>query len=107
MAQADYVISPNPTGLAMRVEVNQIFQAILSNNAGTVAPSTTSAGMFWGDISNTSTYYLKIRNHTNNGWVSLYAYTVATGTIQPMVDGITVSAFVQNQLSFIDCGSIS
>lgn len=84
MAQADYVISPNPTGLAMRTEVNQIFQAILTNNSGSVAPTTTQAGMFWGDISNALTYYLKIRNHTNDGWVSLYAYDVATKTISPV-----------------------
>ena len=90
MAQADYVINPNPTGLAMRTEINQIFQAILSNNAGTAEPSTTTAGMFWGDMSNSSTFYLKIRNHANDGWVSLYAYDVATKTIQAMANGSTI-----------------
>lgn len=94
MAQADYVISPNPTGLAMRTEVNQIFQAILTNNAGSVAPTTTQAGMFWGDISNASIYYLKIRNHTNDGWVSLYAYDVATKTIQAMVNDSTLTSLL-------------
>jgi hypothetical protein len=92
MAQADYVISPNPTGLAMRTEVNQIFQAILTSNAGNVAPSTTQAGMLWGDTGNSSTYYLKIRNHTNDGWASLYAYDVATKTIQPMLNETTLSS---------------
>lgn len=94
MAQADYVISANPTGLAMRTEVNQIFQAILTNNAGTVAPSTVSDGMLWGDMSNSSTFYLKIRNHTNDGWNDLYAYDVATKTIQAMANGSTVSALL-------------
>lgn len=94
MAQADYVIASNPTGLAMRTEVNQIFQAILTNNSGSVAPSTTTAGMFWGDVSNASTYYLKIRNHTNDAWVSLYAYDVATKTIQAMVNGNTLTSLL-------------
>ena len=94
MAQADYVISPNPTGLAMRTEVNQIFQAILTSNAGNVAPSTTQAGMLWGDTGNSSTYYLKIRNHTNDGWASLYAYDVATKTIQPMSNGSTLTTLL-------------
>jgi hypothetical protein len=92
MAQADYVISPNPTGLAMRTEVNQIFQAILTSNAGATEPSVKQAGMLWGDMSNSSTFYLKIRNHTNDGWASLYAYDVATKTIQPMSNGSTLAS---------------
>lgn len=104
MAQADYVISPNPTGLAMRTEVNQIFQAILTNNSGSVAPTTTQAGMFWGDISNALTYYLKIRNHTNDGWVSLYAYDVATKTISPVNTpaGNISSTTVQGAINELD-----
>lgn len=105
MAQADYVINPNPTGLAMRTEINQIFQAILSNNAGTAEPSTTTAGMFWGDMSNSSTFYLKIRNHANDGWVSLYAYDVATKTIQAMANGSTILSLLSSKQATLVSGT--
>lgn len=86
MAQADYNIGANPSGLNMRTEINQIFTAILTQNSGATPPAITEAGMWWGDTSNSSTYYLKMRNHTNDGWVSLYAYDVASKTINALTN---------------------
>ena len=93
MAQHDYVIS-NDTGANVRTDINNVLQAILTSNAGSTQPSTTQAGMLWGDMSNASTFYLKIRNHTNNGWNDLYAYDVATKTIQAMANGSTISSLL-------------
>lgn len=81
MAQSDYSIGANPTGLAMREEVNTIFQSVLTNNSGATAPTTTAAFMYWVDTSNATTYYLKMRNHDNTDWVVLANYTVSTKTL--------------------------
>lgn len=81
MSQSDYNIGANPTGLAMRTEINTIFDSILTNNSGSTSPAVTSAFMMWVDTSNATYYYLKIRNHDNTAWVVLASYTVATKTL--------------------------
>jgi len=78
MAQSDYNIGANPSGLAMRTEINTIFDSILSHNSGSTAPTVTVAFMMWVDASNATYYYLKMRNHDNTAWVTLGIYTVAT-----------------------------
>lgn len=87
MAQADYDIAAHPSGVALRTEINTIFQAVLSNNSGATAPTTTVALMFWVDTSNGTTYYLKQRNHTNDAWVSMFAYDVASKKLQALSNG--------------------
>lgn len=47
--------------------VNEVFQAILTNSAGPVAPNETSAHMTWLDTS-TSPWTLRRRNAANNAW---------------------------------------
>lgn len=84
MAQTTYDITANPRGLTLRLRANEIFEAIQTINSGATPPTDTQAGMWWGDISDPNTYYLKMRNHTNDGWVSLYAYDVATSTIRAL-----------------------
>ena len=68
MAQHDYVIA-NGTGAAVRSDINGALAAIVSNNSGATAPSTTYAYMPWAD---TTTGLYKIRNAANNGWITLY-----------------------------------
>jgi hypothetical protein len=68
MAQHDYVIA-NGTGAAVRSDLNNALAAIVSQNSGATAPSTTYAYMPWAD-STTGLY--KIRNAANNGWITLY-----------------------------------
>ena len=68
MAQHDYVIA-NGTGAAVRSDINGALAAIVSNNSGATAPSTTYAYMPWAD---TTTGLFKIRNAANNGWITLY-----------------------------------
>lgn len=67
MATHDYVID-NGTGQAVRQDINNVLQAILTNNSNGTSPSTTQAYMFWADTANNK---LMIRNSSNNGWVEL------------------------------------
>ena len=57
MAQHDYVIA-NGTGAAVRSDINNGLAAIVTNNSGASAPSTTYAYQWWAD---TSTNLLKLR----------------------------------------------
>lgn len=85
--QSDYLISANPTGLAMREEINTIFESILTKNSGDTAPTTTKPFMYWADTSNVSTYYVKQRTHDDAAWVSIFSYDVVTKTFQPLSNG--------------------
>ena len=67
MAQHDYVID-NSTGANVRADINNVLQAIASNNSGSSAPSTTYAFQFFA---NTTTSKLQIRNSANDGFVDL------------------------------------
>lgn len=66
-AQHDYNIA-NSSGAAVRSDINDALSAIVSNNSGTSAPSTTFAYQLWAD---TTTGLLKIRNAANSAWVSI------------------------------------
>ena len=68
MATHDYVID-NASGSAVRTDLNNVFQAILTNNSSGSAPSTTAAYMLWADTSNN---ILKMRNSSNNAWINLF-----------------------------------
>ena len=67
MAQHDYDIA-NGTGAAVRSDLNNVLDAIVSNNSGSTSPSTTFAFMWWAD---TTANILKLRNSANDGWISL------------------------------------
>ena len=68
MAPHDYVIA-NGTGAAVRSDLNAGFAAIVSQNSGATAPSTTYAYQSWAD---TSAGVMKMRNGANNAWITLY-----------------------------------
>ena len=68
MAQHDYVIA-NGTGAAVRSDLNAGFAAIVSQNSGATAPSTTYAYQSWAD---TTAGMMKMRNGANNAWITLY-----------------------------------
>ncbi len=69
MAQHDYNIA-NQTGLEFRADLNNALQAIVTDNSGATAPSTTFPGMVWRDTS-VSPSVLKKRNDANNAWVTV------------------------------------
>jgi len=67
LAQHDYNIA-NQTAPTFRADLNLLLDAIVSNNSGATAPSTTFANMFWYD---TTTSLMKQRNEANSAWVTL------------------------------------
>ena len=65
MATHDYVID-NQSSATARADINNVLQAILTNNSGSSAPSTTAANMLWYDTSNNE---LKMRDEADSGWI--------------------------------------
>ena len=74
MSQHDYVIA-NASGATVRADLNSLFQAMLSQNSGTSAPTSTAAGMFWLDTTGGAPYTLKIRDAGNNHWLTVLSLT--------------------------------
>ena len=64
----DYVIS-TATGATIRADLNNALSAIVTNNSSNSEPATKYAYMWWAD---TSAGLLKIRNSSNDGWVTLF-----------------------------------
>ena len=67
MAQHDYVIA-NQSGASFRADLNNALLAIVSNNSGASAPSTTYAYQWWAD---TAAGQLKLRNAANSAWITI------------------------------------
>lgn len=67
MSQHDMDIA-NAPGAAFRADLNLALLALVGNNSGTSAPTTTFPYMFWADA---SAGLLKMRNAANTAWVSL------------------------------------
>jgi hypothetical protein len=76
MAQAtDYSLA-NQSGANFRSELNTILAAIVSQNSGSTAPSTTYAYQWWIDTG-ASPALLKIRNAANDAWITVGDVTAA------------------------------
>lgn len=67
MLQHDYNAA-NASGAAFRADLNNLFSAIVSNNSGSSAPSTTFAYMTWYD---TTANLKKQRNAANSAWITV------------------------------------
>ena len=93
MATHDYVID-NSTGANVRTDLNNVLQAILTNNSSGSAPSTTASYMLWADTSNN---ILKMRNTAIASGTSSKAVTFQhpffTGTSEL---GGSTSAYLPN-----------
>ena len=70
MTQHDYVIA-NQSFPSTRTDLNNVLQAIVSNNSGTSAPSTTFANQLFY---NSSTNVLSIRNEDNDAFIPLMQF---------------------------------
>lgn len=77
MAQHDYTID-NQTFPSYRTDHNNSLSAIVSNNSGSSAPSTTYAYQWWYD---TSTNILKIRNADNDAWINIGTFNQTTDSV--------------------------
>ena len=69
MAQHDYDIA-NQSGSAFRADLNNALQAIVTNNSGASAPSTTYAHQLWIDTSTTPAT-IKRRDASNAAWITV------------------------------------
>ena len=67
MAEHDFIID-NGTGSAVRTDINNVLQAIASNNSKSGALTTNYAFQWHVDTSDGN---LKIRNAANNGYVTI------------------------------------
>lgn len=67
MAQHDYVIS-DQDGASFLADLNNLLLAVVSQNSGASAPSTTYAYQLWADSASNK---LKMRNSVNSAWVIL------------------------------------
>lgn len=76
MASHDYVIA-NQAFPDFRSDLNSALQAILTQNSGTSAPSTTAANMIWYDTTNN---ILKMRNEDNDAWINLFTLDQSADT---------------------------
>jgi hypothetical protein len=74
VAQHDYFLDDS-SGALFRADLNNALQAIITNNSGASAPSTTQAYQFWAD---TSAKVLKQRNSTNTAWLNILSLDTGT-----------------------------
>jgi hypothetical protein len=110
MAQHDYNIA-NQSGQAFRADLNNALAAIVSQNSGASAPSTTYAYQYWVDTS-TSPATLKQRNSSNNAWITIGQLDTANLGLIPAGSGSIVNADVNanagiasSKLSFTQAGT--
>ncbi|MGF6839910.1 hypothetical protein QF001_003777 [Paraburkholderia youngii] len=69
MAQVpNYQVPAHPSGLDMRLQLNEIVLALVGDNAGPSEPPETFPGMWWGD---TTAGRLRRRNNVNDAWINV------------------------------------
>lgn len=87
MSQNDFTLA-NQTFPSMRSDMNSALQALASNSAGTSAPSTTFAYMFWYDSTND---ILKMRNAGNDAWINIGTFDQGADTWTLTAAGATLT----------------
>lgn len=108
MAQAtDYSLA-NQSGANFRAELNTILAAIVSQNSGSSAPTTTYAYQPWIDTGASPNPLLKLRNAANSAWITIGDVTVANLGLAAL-SGATFTGDVtlnaQSDLRFADSDS--
>lgn len=88
MATHDYVID-NQTSASARSDINNVLQAIVTNNSGSSEPADTFANMFWYDTTNN---FLKMRNEANSAWIIVGYVDQATGQFDIRTDVIQAAS---------------
>ena len=95
MAEHDFIID-NGTGSAVRTDLNNVLQAIASNNSKSGALTTNYAYQWHVDTSDGN---LKIRNAANNGYVTIgHVATTAFG-LAPLTGGTFTGKVIHNYTS--------
>jgi hypothetical protein len=86
MPQHDYAIA-DASGTAFLADLNNALAAIVSNNSGAAAPSTTYAYQLWADTGSTPPT-LRQRNAANNAWLAIGELGVGNlGNLSPASSG--------------------
>jgi hypothetical protein len=82
MSQHDFTIA-NQTASSARSDINSALQALVSNNSGADAPTTTYANMWWYE---TDTNLLKIRNEGDSAWINVAYVNQSTNKFEILDD---------------------
>jgi len=97
MATHDYVIA-NQGFPAFRSDLNDVLQAIVSNNSNATAPATTYAYQMWYDT-NTNNWYM--RNADNDAWITLATFNQVTDTVNFIDSSTTVAGISTSATSTV------
>ena len=92
MAEHDFVID-NGTGAAVRADINNVLQAIASNNSKSGALTTNFAFQWHVDTSDGN---LKIRNAANNGYVTVGPVATTNFGLAPLTGGTFTGKVTHN-----------
>ena len=92
MAEHDFIID-NGTGSAVRTDLNNLFQAIASNNSKSGALTTNYAYQWHVDTSDGN---LKIRNAANNGYVTIGPVATTNFGLAPLTGGTFTGDVIHN-----------
>ena len=95
MAEHDFVID-NGTGAAVRADINNVLQAIASNNSKSGALTTNFAFQWHVDTSDGN---LKIRNAANNGYVTVGPVGTTNFGLAPLTGGTFTGKVTHNYTS--------
>ncbi len=69
------------SGITIRAWMNAALGAIVTQNSGFEAPTTTYPFMWWYDTADETYYYLKQRNHDDSSWNTVFTYDVTAKQI--------------------------
>ena len=95
MAEHDFIID-NGTGSAVRTDLNNLFQAIASNNSKSGALTTNYAYQWHVDTSDGN---LKIRNAANNGYVTIGPVASTGFGLAPLAGATFTGKVIHNYTS--------
>jgi len=101
MAEHDFIID-NGTGSAVRTDLNNLFQAIASNNSKSGALTTNYAYQWHVDTSDGN---LKIRNAANNGYVTIGPVATTNFGLAPLSGGTFTGKVIHNYTSSLNIPS--
>lgn len=101
MAEHDFIID-NGTGSAVRTDLNNVLQAIASNNSKSGALTTNYAYQWHVDTSDGN---LKIRNASNNGYVTVGPVATTNFGLAPLTGGTFTGKVTHNYTSSLNIPS--
>ena len=101
MAEHDFIID-NGTGSAVRTDLNNVLQAIASNNSKSGALTTNYAYQWHVDTSDRN---LKIRNAANNGYVTVGPVATTNFGLAPLAGATFTGKVTHNYTSSLNIPS--